>query len=126
MGRLIWAGVFTVIIAVSCVLSGQSVYKNTAKMISEIENVQSLVENERYDEAAEKVKKCEDKWVDYESRLAPYVNHEDLQAIGVSIASIEPLVRGEDRTLALSYIKTTKTLLIHQQDVNLFAWRDFV
>lgn len=126
MGRLIWAGVLVVLIAISCTLSGQSVYKNTTKMISEIENVQSLVTNERYNEAAEKIKQCEDKWVEYESRLAPYVNHEDLQEVGVSIAAIEPIIKGEDRTLALSYIKTTKTLLIHQQDVNLFAWRDFI
>lgn len=95
-------------------------------MIDRIEEAEALVEAERYSEAAKKMEQCEQEWIEYEDSLAPYVNHDELQEIGVSIATITPFIKEEEKASALSQMANTKTLLIHKKDVNMFVWRDFV
>ena len=73
-------------------------YKNE-KLVTAIEEVQALYENNNYDQAIKKSYEVNEMWESYKKTLLITVNSEKVNEISISIARISPFISTENEKL---------------------------
>ena len=124
--RTVIAVILSVLLGIFCFLSQRNLTSVSANMQQQTEQAENLIEKGDISQAVKRIKDMENEWVSEESRLAIYINHDLLEDIGVSIASLRGLAKVEDKSLFYSAAEELKTKFIHIKDINSLSYRNFI
>lgn len=124
--RTFIAIILSVLLGVFCYFSMHNLDSVTEEMKNKTEKIEDLVRDGDISVAEDKLKTLEDDWIENEERLAVYIDHELLEEIGVSIASLKKMVNADDKNLFYAASAELKTKFIHMKDINSLSYRNFI
>ena len=122
MRRLIAAGILVLCVAVACVIGVRYTSSVCETLETRISDCIAAYEAGDADRAAKAAETLETYWIEVEERLSVFVNHSELDNIGISIAKLSPLAAAGDKAQFLAECKLAKTMVTHLKGDEGFSW----
>lgn len=113
-----------VIITILLAIIGLEIYINTSTdklledTVKKMEELKEVLKEEKYNESKNKSEELNEKWFEYEDKLAFFIEHDEVEKISTKVAVILENTINEEYKAALEDVMETTYLLEHVKDKN--------
>lgn len=112
--------IITILLAIICL----EIYINTSTdklledTVKKMEELKEVLKEEKYNESKNKSEELNEKWFEYEDKLAFFIEHDEVEKISTKVAVILENTINEEYKAALEDVMETTYLLEHVKDKN--------